>query len=379
MVLLLMSLSENNNNDNPWDVSDKPSNDSAGGEKNIFEQRLKRPQSNKPKDISEILEDLRKRFKKSGGSGGGLPQGNSAFVWIVGIIFAALWFGSGLFLVQEGEVAVVLRFGKVVRTSAHAGLHYRLPYPIEQEIVRNVVEVHQIDSTATHASGSEQNLILTGDENMVLTDYTVQWNIKDLNQFLFIMRNPEATIRAASESSLREVIGQTTARLSLTEGREDIGNKTQILLQKILDMYHSGVSIISFKLQKVEPPSQVVDAFNDMQASRVDADRSSNEAQAYSNDILPKARGQAESILRGAEAYEAEVVAKAEGEAARFIKIYESYKKDPIVTRVRMHREMLESLLKQGVVTVIDKDLGHTLQNYNQLIPAPVLNKKEGA
>lgn len=379
MVLLLMSFSENNNDDNPWDVSDKPSSGSAGGEKNIFEQRFKRSNSNKPKDISEIFEDLQKRFKKSSGSGGGSPQSNSTFIWIVGVIFAALWFGSGLFLVQEGEVAVVLRFGKVVRTSVHAGLHYRLPYPIEQEIVRNVVEVHQIDSTATHASGSEQNLILTGDENMVLTDYTVQWNIKDLNQFLFVMRNPEATIRAASESALREVIGQTTARLALTEGREDIGNKTQLLLQKILDMYHSGVSIISFKLQKVEPPSQVVDAFNDMQASRVDADRSSNEAQAYSNDILPKARGQAESILRGAEAYEAEVVAKAEGEAARFIKIYESYKKDPTVIRVRMHREMLENLLKQGVITVVDKDLGHTLQNYNQLIPAPVLHKKEGA
>lgn len=375
-----MSFSENNNDDNPWDVKEDSGSSSSSKEKNIFEQRFKRTSSKKPKDFADIFEDLQKRFKNGGNSGGGAPQASKGLILVIATIFVALWFSSGFFLVQEGEVAVVLRFGKVVRTSSHAGLHYRLPYPVEQEVIRNVVEVHQIDSTVSHSGeGADQNLILTGDENMVLTDYTVQWNIKDLNQYLFIMRNPEATIRAAAESALREVIGQTTARLALTEGREEIGNKTQILLQKILDMYNSGVQIISFKLQKVEPPSQVVDAFNDMQASRVDADRSSNEAQAYSNDILPKARGQAESILRAAEAYSAEIVAKAEGEAARFIKIYESYKKDPVVTRIRMHREMLEGLLKQGVITVIDKDLGHTLQNYNQLIPASVLNKKEGA
>lgn len=368
---------ENNNDKNPWDIEEE------SVKKNNSSKNSRKNESKKPENIfSYFVENLQSNLsKKNSSSGGGSNNGNvfpPSIVYIIAGFSLFLWIVSGFYLVQEGEVAVVLRFGEMVRTSTNAGLHYRLPQPIEQEIIRNVVEVHQIDSTATNNLENDQNLILTGDENMVLTDYTVQWNIKDLNQYLFVLRNPELTIRAASESALREVVGQTTARLALTEGREEIGIKTQALLQKILDFYNSGVSVISFKLQKVEPPAQVVDAFNDMQASRVDADRLSNEAQSYSNDILPKARGQAESIMRGAEAYSAEVIAKVEGEAARFSKIYNSYKKDPTVARIRMHRETMESLLKNSNTTVVDKELSSTLQNYNQIIPPRILNKKEG-
>ncbi len=366
------------NDENPWDVRGeapkKPGKD--------FEPRQMRGNNsnqNQP-EFAKIIGDFQRRFKEArGGGGGSFPSGNQSgfFVVIAGLLIA-VWFASGFYRVQEGEVAVVLRFGKMVRTTL-PGLRYRLPSPIEREIIKNVAVVNKIDSSHTHESDSEQSFILTGDENMVLTNYTVMWKIKDITQYLFMVRNPDETIRAAAESALREIIGQTTARKALTEGRELICTQSQELLQKILDMYNTGVQIISFQLQRVKPPAQVVEAFNDMQASLVDADRLGNEAQSYSNDILPKARGQAESILRAAEAYAAEIVAKSEGEAARFNQVQLAYRKNPRITCIRMHREVMDELIKRGVVTIVDHDLAKSLQNYNQLTPAPLLHKKEGA
>ena len=373
----MVKMSSNNDNDeNPWDVaSDIPKKSN----KESDPKQMQGSNKNQP-EFAKIFTDFQKRFKEArGDNGGSSSSGNqTGFIFIVAMLLIAAWFASGFYRVQEGEVAVVLRFGKMVRT-AFPGLRYRLPSPIENEIIKNVAVVNKIDSSHSHENDSEQSLILTGDENMVLTNYTVLWKIKDITQYLFVVRNPEETIRAAAESALREIIGQTTARKALTEGRELIGMQSQELLQKILNDYNAGVQIISFQLQRVEPPSQVVEAFNDMQASLVDADRLSNEAQSYSNDILPKARGEAESILRAAEAYAAEIVAKAEGEAARFNQVYKSNLKNPKITRIRMHREVMDELMKRGVVTIVDHDLAKSLQNYNQLTPATLLNKKEGA
>ena len=368
------------NDENPWDVrGDTPKK--PGKDFDPRQMRGNNSNQNQP-EFAKIIGDFQRRFKEArgGGGGGSSPSGNQVgFFAIIAGLLIAVWFASGFYRVQEGEVAVVLRFGKMVRTTL-PGLRYRLPSPIEREIVKNVAVVNKIDSSHTHESDSEQSFILTGDENMVLTNYTVMWKIKDITQYLFSVRNPDETIRAAAESALREIIGQTTARKALTEGRELICTQSQELLQKILDMYNTGVQIISFQLQRVKPPAQVVEAFNDMQASLVDAGRASNEAQSYSNDILPKARGQAESILRAAEAYAAEIVAKAEGEAARFNQVQVANRKNPKITRIRMHREVMDELMKRGVVTIVDHDLAKSLQNYNELTPAPLLhNKKEGA
>lgn len=371
----------NGDDENPWESrEDTPKK--AGKEFEPRQAHGRNSNQNQP-EFAKLVSDFQRRFKeargKNGQSGQFPPSANQAgFFIVIVLLLIAAWFASGFYRVQEGEVGVVLRFGKMVRI-AQPGLRYRLPAPIEQEIVKNVAVVNKIDSSHTHEGDTEQSLILTGDENMVLTNYTVLWKIKDIAQYLFVLRNPDETIRAAAESTLREVIGQTTARKALTEGRELIGSQSQELLQKILDNYNAGVQIISFQLQRVEPPAQVVEAFNDMQASLVDADRSSNEAQSYSNDILPKARGQAESILRAAEGYAAEIVAKAEGEAARFNQVQKSNRKNPKITRIRMHREVMDELMKRGTVTVVDHDLAKSLQNYNQLTPAPLLNKKEGA
>ncbi len=369
-------------NGNPWDVKGDNANSGKKPTKNDDPSPFGRGRSgNQPPEFSKVINEFGRRFKESRGSGGGgggmPPQSQGKIFGGIFAIIILIWAGSGFYRVQEGEVAVILRFGRLVRT-ASPGLRYRLPTPIEHEIIKNVAAVNQIDSNA-HEGDAEQSLILTGDENMVLTNYTIMWKIKDITHYLFVVRKPDATIRAAAESALREIVGQTTAVKALTDDRDLIGNQIQELLQKILDLYSTGVQITSFRLQKVSPPAQVVEAYNDMQASRVDADRLSNEAQSYSNDILPKARGQAESILRGAEAYAAEIVAKAEGETSRFTQVLKSNRKNPTITRIRMHREVMDQLMKHATVTVVDYDLSKSLQNYNQLTPVPLLNKKEGA
>ncbi|MEI6628080.1 MAG: FtsH protease activity modulator HflK [Alphaproteobacteria bacterium] len=372
--------SEDDNGENPWDVKNEPQKKPA---KDSEPKQTRGNDSNQGQlDFGKIIGDFQRRFKEArngggnGGRGGSSPSGNqSGFIAILGTLLIAVWFGSGFYNVGQDEISVVLRFGKMEGTYL-PGWHYRLPAPIEREIIKKTV-VNQIDSSTTHEGDSERSLILTGDENMVLTDYTIMWKIKDITQYIFVVRNPDETIRAAAESALREIMGQTTALKALTGERLLISNQVQELLQKILDSYNTGVQITSFQLQKVSPPAQVLEAFNDMQASKVDADRLSNEAQSYTNDILPKARGQAESILRGAEAYAAEIVAKAEGEAARFNQVQIANRKNQRVTRIRMHRETMDELMKRGVVTIVDKDLAKSLQNYNQLNPAALLKKKE--
>jgi membrane protease subunit HflK len=202
---------------------------------------------------------------------------------------------------------------------------------------------------------------------MVYTNYTVLWKIRDLGEFLFAAREPESTIRVAAESAMREVLGQTTARLALTDGRGTIGTKSQELLQKILDSYKLGVQIVSVQLQRVEPPAQVIQAFNDMQASLVDGDRLKNEAEAYHSDILPRARGEAEKILQDSEAYRQEIVSQAEGEAARFNAIYASYRLNPKVTSTRLYFDTLQKVLKKNSKTIVDGKVGSGVMPYLNL------------
>ncbi len=358
------------NDDDPWNVSGKGHSNKGG----------KNGRSGEPIDISAVIENLQGKFKKGGSGGNGGNTGKQKkFPFLLAILaLGFVWLFSGVFKVDEGEVSVVLRFGEYVRM-ATPGLAYRLPYPIEQNITRNIAEVNRVDSSTTSVgsigSDNDKSLILTGDENMVLTNYTVLWKIKDLRNFLFRVRNPINTVQVAAESAIREVIGQTTARLALTSGRETIGNDSVKLLQKILDSYDAGVQIISIQLQRVEPPEQVIDAFNDMQASLVDADRLQNEAQSYRNDILPRARGKAASILKSAEAYAEQVVANAQGQVSRFTNVYRSYKLNPKVARVRMHREKIAEVLEKGNVTIVDDKLSKSIHNYAQLAAVPGINR----
>ena len=217
--------------------------------------------------------------------------------------------------------------------------------------------------------------MLTGDENIVDINYSVFWVIKDAGKFLFNIQSPIETVKATSETAMREVIAKSEIQSILTEGRSNIEVEVQEITQRILDEYGSGIQITQVQTQKADPPSQVIDAFRDVQAARADKERSKNEAEAYANDVIPRARGDAEKILQEAEAYKKEVVATAEGEASRFLAIYSEYKNAKQVTQERMYLETMEKVLADIDKVIIDKNSGQGVVPY---LPLPELKKPRG-
>jgi membrane protease subunit HflK len=216
--------------------------------------------------------------------------------------------------------------------------------------------------------------MLTGDENIVDINYSVFWLIKDAEKFLFNIQSPVETVKAASETAMREVIARSPIQSILTEGRLQIETDVQEITQDILDEYGSGIQISQVQTQKADPPSQVIDSFRDVQAARADRERSKNEAEAYANDVIPRARGEAEKILQEADAYKKQVVAAAEGEASRFSAIYNEYKNAKRVTQERMYFETMEKVLADIDKVLIDKNSGQGVVPY---LPLPELRKKE--
>jgi len=323
-----------------------------------------------PPDIDEIVKKIQNTINRftGGGSGGSKPI-------IVGlVILAILWALSGLYRVLPDEQGVVLRFGKFVNTT-QPGLNYHLPYPIETVLTPKVTKVNRIDigfrserdsgfTSGGVADVPEESLMLTGDENIVNIDFSVFWVIKDAGNFLFKIQDPQATVKAAAETAMREVIARSDIQPILTEGRSLIETDTQEIIQQILDEYNSGIQITQVQTQKADPPDQVIDAFRDVQAARADMERSKNEAEAYRNDVIPRARGEAAKILQAAEAYKKEVVAKAEGEASRFLSIYSEYAKAKEVTQERMFLETMEKVLADINKIIIDKNAGSGVVPY---------------
>ncbi len=324
-----------------------------------------------PPDIDEIIKNIQKtinRFLPGRGAKRGTPL-------IAGlIILLVIWFASGLYRVLPDEQGVVLRFGKFVSTT-QPGLNYHFPYPIERALTPKVTKVNRMDvgfrsvsdsgfSTGGVADVPEESLMLTGDENIVNIDFSVFWVIKDAGKFLFKIQDPQGTVKAAAETAMREVIAKSAIQPILTEGRANIEIETQEIIQSILDEYNSGIQITQVQTQKADPPDQVIDAFRDVQAARADMERSKNEAEAYANDVIPRARGEAAKILQAAEAYKKEVVAKAEGEASRFLAIYSEYAKAKEVTKKRMHLETMERVLADINKIIIDKNAGSGVVPY---------------
>ena len=216
--------------------------------------------------------------------------------------------------------------------------------------------------------------MLTGDENIVDINYSVFWVIKDAQKFLFNIQSPVETVKATSETAMREVIAKNEIQTILTEGRSNIEVEVQEITQQILDEYGSGIQITQVQTQQADPPAQVIDAFRDVQAARADRERSKNEAEAYANDVIPRARGEAEQVLQKAEAYKKEVVALAEGEASRFLAIYNEYKKAKQVTQERMYLETMEKVLADIDKVIIDKNSGSGVVPY---LPLPELKKRQ--
>jgi membrane protease subunit HflK len=385
-------MSPNEDDDNPW-AKKKPKDSEEKKEKskntppkkklesegiddfisNIKEKLDKKNEDIKKKGLFNTGSDEMKKMFSSGDGGNtpSMPPVSKNMISLAVISFIGLWLASGVYVVQEGDTSVVLRFGKLSRIIG-PGLSYRLPWPIETNIVRKTEVVNQNNGSVKSEKGEdEKTLVLTGDENMIHVNYSVFWKIKDLPNFLFTNRTPEETIKIASESAIREVLGQTTARLALTSERENIGPQAREALQKILDHYQIGVEIVNFQLQMVEPPSQVIDAFNDMQASLIDANRLENDAQAYANSIIPNARGQAVSVVQEAKSYHETVIGKAKGEAAQFESIYKAYKDHKEISLQRFYLEGMQRILSAiKNKTVLSESLSHGV------LPHVSLNQK---
>ena len=330
------------------------------------------------------LDDLIKKFQKNINKFSGGKSGGSKPIILGLIVILGLYIASGLYRVLPDEQGVVLRFGKFVNTT-QPGLHYHLPLPFERALTPKVTKVNRVDvgfrpvSDSGRTSGvgnvPEESLMLTGDENIVDINYSVFWVIKDAKKFLFNIQSPVETVKAISETAMREVIAKNEIQTILTEGRSNVEIEVQEIIQKILDEYGSGIQITQVQTQQADPPAQVIDAFRDVQAARADRERSKNEAEAYANDVIPRARGEAEQVLQQAEAYKKEVVAKAEGEASRFLAIYNEYKNAKQVTQERMYLETMEKVLADIDKVIIDKNSGAGVVPY---LPLPEL-KKSGA
>ena len=335
-----------------------------------------------PPDIDAIIKDIQNKINKflpGGSKSGGKPIG------LILIVLLFVWLASGLYRVLPDEQGVVLRFGKFIKTT-QPGLNYHIPFPVEAIETPKVTKVNRIDigfrserdsgfsSGGGVADVPQESLMLTGDENIVNIDFSVFWVIKDAGKFLFEIQDPEGTVKAAAETAMREVIAKSDIQPILTEGRAKIELETQDIIQAILDEYNSGIQVTQVQTQKADPPDQVIDAFRDVQAARADMERSKNEAEAYANDVIPRARGEAAKIMQAAEAYKQKVVAASEGEASRFVSIFNEYDKAKEVTQERMYLETMEKVLADIDKVIIEKNAGSGVVPY---LPLPELGKKQ--
>lgn len=289
------------------------------------------------------------------------------------ILILILWVCSGFYQVQPSEEGVVLRFGKYVDIT-DAGLHYHLPAPIEEVIKVNVTQERSINLGSADARDYRNNAfteshMLTGDENIVDINLTVVWKIKNAKDYLFSIRSPDETVSVAAQSVLREIVGQSEMQPIITGDRGKVEDETKEELQRVLDEFNAGVVIVRVKLQKADPPREVVDAFNEVQRAKADMERFKNEAEAYRNEVIPKARGHAAQIKQDAEAYKSAVINKAEGEAKRFASVYEAYKNGKDVTVKKMYLDAMEDVLKKSHKIIIDPS------QQGNLLPVLSLNK----
>ena len=357
-----MPWKENNNGKDPWgDSNQRPSNNSKKKNYNF--------------SIDNLLNNFFSKIKKIFFNGG---PGNKKSIISAVLILLIIWIISGFYKVNANEQGVILRFGEWVRTT-QPGLHYHLPYPIETAKTPKVTKINKTEIGFVTFRDSkrlllEESLMLTGDENIVDINFSVFWLIKDAGKFLFNVRNPERSVKAVSESVMREVIANSLISSALAEGRKDIETKSIKAIQLVLDKYGSGVEITQLQLQKVDPPDQVIDSFRDVQRARADKEKAINEAIAYRNDIIPKARGNAAKIVQESEAYKKEVIARSEGDANRFNSILKSYKTNEDVTKNRIYLETLEEVFQNANKIIIDTKQGSGVIPY---LPLPEIKKRK--
>ena len=331
-----------------------------------------------PPDLDDIVKNVQKRLGGlMGGRGGGGGKGSGGastpnkFGLFIGVLAAiAFWAWQSIYIVEQGIVGVELRFGQYTETT-QAGLQWAW-WPIEEVILVNTQKVNTVEVGYRTSGRNRQSstvpreaLMLTADENIVDLELAVQYNVKGPTDLVFNVaeypQNTEAVVRGATESALREVVGSSNMDFVLTDGRPEVAQSTRALLQTILDRYNTGINVIAVEMQDAQPPKEVKAAFDDAVKAREDQVRLINEAEAYANDIIPRARGRAARILQEAEAYKAAVIARAEGEASRFSQILTEYKVAPDITRDRLYIESLEQVLTNSSKLMLDQQGGNNV------------------
>lgn len=352
-------------NDPQWGRGSKNNNDDG-----------KKP-SDGPPDLDQLWRDFSQRINRlfgqkgsadGGGTGGFTPDAASAKIGggIILVVFAFIWMASGFFIVQEGQTGVITTFGKYrgISDLAKPGFNWRLPYPIQAHEIVNVSQVRTVEigyRSNVKNKQPKEALMLTDDENIIDIQFAVQFKLSDAAKWLYSNRDQEEMIKQVAETAIREVVGKSKMDFVLYEGREKVAFDVNALMQKILTNYDAGVHITNVTMQGVQPPEQVQAAFDDAVKAGQDKERQKNEGQAYANEVIPKARGEASRLLQEAEGYQSRVVANAEGNASRFKQVLVEYQKAPAVTRDRMYLETMQQIFSNTSKLMMDTKSGNNM------------------
>ena len=381
-----------NLNDPRWGRGDDKQPDSDGVQKPEGD-RSNEPTKNSPNrgqgpnqgppDLDELWRDFNRKLgglfggnkpgprgngNNGGGSGGGFqPDMKSAGIG-VGLIAAVLvliWLGTGFFIVQEGQQAVITQFGKY-KSTVGAGFNWRLPYPIQRHELVFVTQIRSVDvgrDSIIKATGLRESAMLTEDENIVEIKFAVQYRLSDARAFLFESKDPTGAVVQAAETAVREVVGKMKMDSALADERDQIGPRVRTLMQTILDRYKVGVEVVGINMQQsgVRPPEQVQAAFDDVLKAGQERERAKNDAQAYANDVVPRAVGSASRLKEESEAYKARIVAQADGDAQRFRSVLTEYQKAPQVTRDRMYLDTMQQVYGNVTKVLVDSRQGSNL------------------
>ena len=287
-------------------------------------------------------------------------------VGLIAAVLTLIWLGTGFFIVEEGQQAVITQFGKYRSTVSNAGFNWRLPYPIQRHEMVFVTQIRSVDvgrDIVLKATGLRESAMLTEDENILDIKFSVQYRLSDARAFLFESKDPTAAVVQAAETAVREVLGKMRMDAALSEDRDQIAPRVRALMQVILDRYKVGIEVVGINLQQggVRPPEQVQASFDDVLKAGQERERAKNEAQAYANDVVPRAVGSASRLKEEADAYKARVVAQAQGDAQRFRSVLTEYQKAPQVTRDRMYLDAMQQIYSNVTKVMVDSRQGSNL------------------
>jgi membrane protease subunit HflK len=371
---------DHNSEPNPGQPSSQKPSENEGTQPHQPDPPRAKPSSSGPPDLDELWKDFNKKigklfasFGSSGGDGGSkdpkgfLPNLKNFKVGvgvIAGVIFV-IWLGTGFFIVQEGQQAVITQFGGY-HSTVGAGINWRFPYPIQRHEIVYVTQIRSIDigrDAVMKATGLRESAMLTEDENIVEIKFAVQYRLTDARAYLFESKNPTDAVTQAAETAVREVVGKMRMDSALSEERDQIAPRVRAIMQSILDSYKVGIEVVAINLQQggVRPPEQVQSAFDDVLKAGQERERAKNEAQAYANDVVPRAVGSASRLKQEADAYKARIVAQAEGDAQRFKSLLTEYQKAPQVTRDRLYIDTMQQIYTNVTKVMIDSHQGSNL------------------